>query len=168
MRSTILFFLTIGCTALPQEQVSPEYKISSEIYQTYNIPYDYDPRSVEMSVPPAPMNQFVEKWKEQVGEDFRPRDSYSIPVVSPSEMEKLLLKMKRSEIEDIAKNLYLQNSRFNVKCVGQKEMRGNEDYFLVLDSDDLTRIRLEILEVYRLRGEKGKTSMPLITLPSFL
>ena len=156
MRYAVLFIFTLGCTALPQEQVEPEYKISSELYQTYNLPYEREPHSVEMSVPAQPVKQFIETWKAQEGEDFNPRASYTIPVVSPSEMKRLLGKMKREEIEDIARSLYLQNSRFNVRCVGQKEMKGHDDYFLVLDSDDLTRIRLDILEVYRLRGGDRK------------
>jgi len=164
-----MIFLMTGCSLTAQKQEAPEYKISSEIYQTYKIPYEKEPRSVEMAVPSAPVRNFVDAWKADHGEDFRTPASYSIPVVSPMEMDRLLTKMKKEEIEDIAKSLYLQNSRFNVKCVGQKEMADHEDIFLVLESEDLARIRLEILEVYRLRGGDRKDFLatdytPLIPL----
>jgi hypothetical protein len=160
MKSFILIFLAVGCASSVQKQESPEYKISSELYQTYKTPLEKKTNSVEMMVPDAPVINFAKVWKADLGEDFLLRKSFSIPVVSPSEMKPLLQKMKKEEIDDIARSLYLQNSRFNVMCVGKKEIQGHEDYFLVLESEDLTRIRLEIQEVFRLRGGKREHFFP--------
>lgn len=168
MKFFILIFL-VGCASLVQEQEAPEYKISSELYQTYKIPFEKEDHSLEMVVPGPPVKRFVDAWKADQGEEFSPRSSYTIPVVSPSEMKRLLTKIKKEEIDEIARSFYLQNSRFNVKCVGQKEIKNHEDYFLVLESEDLARIRLEILEIYRLRGGKREDFLatdytPLIPL----
>lgn len=152
MKFFLLMILISACATSVQRQESVEYKISSDLYQTYNIPYAKEARSVEMTVPEAPVSRFVEDLRSNQGEEFQTRKPFTIPVVSPSEMEKLLTQMKKEEIDDIAKSLYLQNSRFNVKCLGQKEINNHDDFFLVLESEDLTRVRLEILEVFRLRG----------------
>lgn len=169
MKFFILICLTISCARVIQKQESAEFKISSDIYQSYKIPYEKEERSIEMTVPVAPLVRFIEAWNAEHAEDLLPRNEYSIPVVSPSEMNQLLTKMKKEEIDGIARSFFIQNSRFNVKCVGQKEMKNHDDYFLVLESEDLARIRIEILEVYRLRGGDRKDFLatdytPLIPL----
>lgn len=152
MRLILTLIFITGCASSVQRQEAPEYKISSALYQTHRIPFRTSPRTLEMALPEAPVRNFLDQVSAERGDEFQRSKDFTVPVVSPREMTALLKKMKKEEIDSIARSLHIQNSRFNVRCLGSRPTGASEDIFLVLDSDDLKRIRLEILEVFRLRG----------------
>lgn len=150
-----IFLLLFSCGSIQQEEQT-EYIISSDVYHTYRIPFQSFPDSLRMVLPQDAVQGFYREWSPDHPEVQTPPETFSIPVVSPSEMKRLTELMSKEEIEKFAKESFIQNSRFNVVCIGQEESGKDLDYFMVLESEELTKIRLELLEVYRRRGGERK------------
>lgn len=150
----LLLLLLFSCASIQREEET-EFLISSDVYDTFRVPFRSFPNSLEMVVPQEPVKSFFVEWSQD-HPDVTPPELYSIPVVSPREMERLKKFIKKEEIEKFAKESFLQNSRFNVICIGQTETTAGLDYFIVLESEELTKIRLEILEIFRIRGGDRK------------
>lgn len=140
---TFLILLLFACARVQkQEDTLPQ--IDAEINRSFQEEFRSFPDSLRLVLPQKPLERFQQEW----GEVDNPPALYTLPVISPEEMKVLKKFITQAEIEEHARASYLQNSSYNVLCLGQEE----DDLFLVLESDDLLKLRLEYFDLFRLRG----------------
>lgn len=153
---TLLALLLVSC-AHKQEQQKTGPQMSPEINQSHRISFRSFPDSLRLVPPQGPLQRFQKDW----GEIDHPPQLYTLPVISPQEMKVLQKLITHEEIEEHARSSYLQNSRYNVLCIGQE----GRDTFLVLESEDLLNLRLEYYDLYRLRGGDPQDFHPVEYTP---
>jgi 2'-5' RNA ligase len=97
-----------------------------------------------------------------VKKPLKNRGEAHITVVTPPEFDQVLkpVGITMDDINRLANKLWIQRAEFKVKCVGRARTRLNnyengdvdEVYFIVVESEDLLKIREEIQKMYISKG----------------
>ncbi|MFZ4713528.1 MAG: 2'-5' RNA ligase family protein [Bacteriovoracaceae bacterium] len=135
----------------PPSMIVESYSINKAIFETKKIPMkshngkkEFE-RYLSMELPYAPVKALYQDLQKRLGKKLITRKEAHITVITPVEFDEALSsKLTMSKIEEIAKKYDIQNSPFTIKCLGRAEVKGNETYYLVVESEALTKIRSEI------------------------
>ncbi len=151
--SFILAFLLTACSGAEKDY---KYQIASDVYQTLNIAFKPHADSLKMMVRDWPLVHLHKQWlKDHPSADNLPQEFF-IPVLNKEEYKILREHLSKDEIESVAKENFLQNSRFDIKCIGKMdyEVKGGQEseYFVRLESDDLIKIRYNLKKLYLHKG----------------
>ena len=122
----------------------PPFDLDAAIYATSNLSFesvsgnDY----LSMNVPYAPAHKIDVELMRRLGKTLRDRNEAHITVITPPEYQSISAQISMTEIKPLAKSLNLQSSKFEVRCLGRGQIKGNlETYYLVVVSDDLVTFR---------------------------
>jgi hypothetical protein len=159
MIKLFMVLLLFGCANRSREIGAQ--KFSDEIYQNLNLPYLPAEDSLRMLIRKEPLLEFYNKWDYPAKNELSPPDDFFITVIYPSEYKVLLTKLSKNEIDLIAKGKHIQNSRFNIICIGKYQ----DDFLLPVNSDDLVRIRMTLNELYLKRGGDSTAFNPTLYRP---
>lgn len=146
----LIFFFSLSAFAA-------QFSVDASIYQNSALAFNSHRNYLTMEINYPPVSRLYRQVVEQFNIELISRGEAHITVITPVEFDKVLKKkISIKEIEKIAKEQRIQESSFEVKCVGlgkvvldQKEAR---TYFIVVQSDDLLRIRKEIKDLFVKNG----------------
>ena len=113
-------------------------------YLTMNLPYE-------------PVRGLWEQMEKKLGKRLINRGEAHITVITPPEFTSGLdKKVSIQEIHNIAKKMKIQKSNFDVLCIGsgKKKIDGKleETFFVVVQSNDLMKIRKAVQKLFVKRG----------------
>lgn len=113
-------------------------------YLTMNLPFD-------------PMRALLEQVQRRDGVVLKSRGEAHITVITPVEFWEVLKdRVSMDEIDAIAREAGIQESSFQVVCLGKGEAevagRIESTYFVVVSSDDLISIRESVRDLFVSRG----------------
>lgn len=111
---------------------------------------------LSMNLPYEPFQQIREQLEQMLGKKLTNRDEAHITVITPPEYDVLKSKINIQEINQIAMEMHLQKSKYKPLCIGQGELKLNnqfeQTYYVVVASEALFAIRQKIEDIYVLRG----------------
>lgn len=152
----------LGLLFAPQAPFWGVFTIDTTIYSTSELslsgPQDQRERyylAQSISFPPV---QNLRKDIEAAQEiTLKHRGEAHITVITPPEYHEVLSEfISRQEIDQLADAFNLQESHFNIRCLGRgavkKEESEKETYFLVVQSPRLYEFRRKIQVLYEARG----------------
>jgi hypothetical protein len=175
----LICFIIITFNALANSKEIPkiEFTLEKSIFETQKIPFKSHQGKKEfdtyltMELPFAPVEKLLKELEKKIGKKLKTRKEAHITVVTPTEyFHKLSPIISMNKIENIAKNLKIQNSPFKVVCLGKAQVKKDETYFLIIESEALLKIRSEITKEFIMnRGPTGlfrpiKDYFPHITI----
>jgi 2'-5' RNA ligase len=104
-----------------------------------------------------PIKEFLERVDRYSYRPLKNRNEAHITLITPVEFKDDLSKyISIKEINQIAEKLNVQQSSYKPICLGRGSADQNtrylETYFIVVESDDLLKIRKEIAALYKSRG----------------
>jgi 2'-5' RNA ligase len=116
-----------------------------------------------LDLPYEPYRQVLEQLQRRLLVDdkvskgvLQSRGEAHVTVVTPPEFSRLQSHMAISEIDEISRQMKIQDSRLEGVCLGegQAEINGRREftYFVVVRSNDLLGIRREIEKTFRRKG----------------
>jgi 2'-5' RNA ligase len=110
-----------------------------------------------MSVKYTPAKNLFDQLSLLTNKKLKNREEAHITVVTPVEYFNVLKHhISIKQINNIAKNYYLQSSSFEVICLGKGSVKLSkqieENYFIVINSEDLITIREEIKKAFIQNG----------------
>lgn len=165
------FLITLGLQAndLP-------FSISRSIYDHNKLPFihhvgkgKYD-NFLSMQLSFEPVKKLFNDILKEEKRLFQSRGEAHITVVTPVEFyNSLSSKMTIDEINKIGIKNNIQNSKFEILCLGKGQARidqkTEENYFIVVSSETLLNIRKEIAELFYRRGGKKTDFNPIHYFP---
>lgn len=118
---------------------------------------------LSMEIPFAPIDNLRRKLEWDLRVELKTRGEAHITVINPQEAQKLASKLPIDVINEMTKEV-IQTSSWTPVCIGKGTaiIDGNEEHalFLVVDSDDLRKLRLSIYEKFlALGGDKNDFSV---------
>ncbi len=122
-------------------------------YQTMNLPFD-------------PVLELHQRWVEQEKIKLIHRGEAHITVITPIEFWNVLKPqgVTIQEIQNISKDQHLQNSKFQIICLGsgQASLNGKleKTFYLVVESEDLLRLRQKIQDLFLSKGGSKNKFQP--------
>lgn len=137
------------------------FEVSSEALKASHLPQlshegpgPFD-TYLTMNLPFSPYSELRKQIEKKTGA-LKHRGEAHITVITPIEYFQVLkpIGVTIQEINEIARKQKIQNSRFRLVCVGLGKFQNFETYYVVIESDDLLRIREEIASLYRQKGGK--------------
>lgn len=110
-----------------------------------------------MEVPYTPVKSLYKELSNRSNLPLITRGEAHITVITPPEYYgELKAYITMDEIDQIAKEMNIQKSQFNVKCLGSGALAidGKEEktFYIVVESQDLLNIRQRILDTIQARG----------------
>lgn len=134
-------------------------------------PYD---SYVTMDIPHLPVLKTCKAIESAIGRKLTNRGEAHITVITPPEFTGILKSaLTMAEINDIAKEHRIQESSFDILCIGSGnrdlETVNEETFFFVVQSPDLLKIRKKIAEAFEAAGGikgafKPESFFPHITI----
>lgn len=158
-----LIFSLFILTSIAQA-ASQKFYLSEQVYKNSKLPFQshQGPGAfasyLVMDVKYPPVADLYKQLLVAIkGVSLINRGEAHITVVTPVEYTEILKsKLSMTEIDDIAKKNKIQDSKFEVVCVGKGSLEVNsktEDaYYVVVRSPDLLKIREEIQKLFIMKG----------------
>lgn len=110
-----------------------------------------------MNINYAPVKELYNDFIKDQSLKLKNRGEAHITVITPVEYgDRLAGFMTIDEINKIAGEFSIQDSKFQVKCLGEGKSRKDKTYYIVVVSDDLLEIRKRIEQLYLERGGDSK------------
>jgi hypothetical protein len=156
----LIFVLIISCSHKREEQVE-DYSVSENLFDNFKLGPDFEGRP-EIKIMEAPVKSLQAKLVQDYPEAelFGSNDS-KMQIMTPFEYQQLRSVLSENEIHEIAKKSFLQNSRFTVRCIGKDFGKASgEEYFILVDSNDVIRYRLRLLHAYLEKGGESERFFP--------
>ena len=125
-----------------------------------------------MNLPYAPVQKLYKQVEAFEGGRLKNRGEAHITVITPVEFWNVLKPqgLTMQEIQKIALAQKIQESRFEVSCLGQgrAQVKGHTEktYYVVVQSKNLLRIRTLVQELFLKKGGKASAFRPQKLLPS--
>lgn len=122
-------------------------------YQTMNLPFD-------------PVLELHQRWVEQEKIKLIHRGEAHITVITPIEFWNVLKPqgVTIQEIQKISQDQHLQNSKFQIICLGsgQASLNGKleKTFYLVVESEDLLRLRQKVQDLFLSKGGSKNKFQP--------
>jgi hypothetical protein len=132
------------------------FNTKDEPFKTHQGPGAFD-TYLTMEVPYLPVNAIYKKIIQRSGVQILTREEAHVTVIGPVEFDKQLRGyIDMNEIDQMAKDLKIQESEFTIVCLGSAEKFKNgkffKTYYLVLDSPALFNLRSQILNSIIISG----------------
>ncbi len=155
--------LFLGISLLSAASHAEVIKVSSAILRTETSPFEthsgagpFDSYLV-MNIPFEPVKRTFDALNKSCGGHLVNRNEAHITVITPPEYNEILKNyVSMDEINAIALQSKIQNSKFTLKCLGRGRAllsdNWEETYYLVVQSSDLVRIRSTIFKKYISKG----------------
>lgn len=120
---------------------------------------------LQMNLPFDPMNDLLNQVESLEGVRLKSRGEAHITVVTPVEYWDILKeKISMEEINEVARNFQIQNSNFQIECLGRGEAKIKNKlertYYVVVSSSDLVDLRSQINEMFISRGGNSSAFNP--------
>lgn len=159
MKLLYLLVLTIvACAQVEQNEDAP-YLVDAAIYQNFKLPAPVEFASLSINLREGPFSELHRSWIQDYPEAKHLPDSFRIDALTAREYALLSGAMGQDEVKALARRRQLQNSRFTVRCIGehQIEVAGKEEqqYFIVVSSSDLLRLRIALQQRYQQVKQPG-------------
>ena len=150
-------------SAFAKDLVKMQFTIDKSILETKKIPFKSHQGKKEfdtyltMELPFAPIEKLLHELEKKIGKKLISRKEAHITVVTPVEYMQILSPiLSMNKIENIAKNLNIQSSPFKIKCLGKAQVKKDETYYLVVESEALQKVRSQITKEFIMdRGPMG-------------
>ncbi len=127
--------------------------ITARIYN--EMPFRANSSYVAMNIDSSGIESLREELQSRYHIALKSRGESHITLITPLEMKVLRTKLAPKEINDVVRPK-IQSSKFDVVCVGKGELQQGErnlaTYFLVVRSEDLMNLRIEILKAFQAKG----------------
>ena len=156
----LFIFLVVGVSKASSEK----YTIDKQIYEGSSVEFlqhqgngKFD-NYLSMNLPFAPMKALFSQVQANENVELKNRGEAHITVVTPIEYWEALRphQISMQEINDIASKYQIQDSKFEVVCLGRgvASINGKTEttYFAVVKSQDLIKIRQEIFKIFLSKG----------------
>lgn len=132
---------------------SDSLNITARIHQ--EMPFRPKGSYVAMNIDPTTIEPIKEELQRRYNTVLKSRGESHITLITPPEMKVLRTRLTAKEINDIVKPK-IQSSKFDVVCIGNGEITQGQKtlltYFLVVRSEDLMNLRIEILKAFQNKG----------------
>lgn len=121
---------------------------------------------LQMNLPFEPMVNLKKQVEQIEGVTLKTRGEAHITVVTPVEYWNILKsKISIEEINRIAEQMDIQNSTFEIVCLGRGQLNLAKTYFVVVTSEDLTNIRKAVQNAFISKGGSPTVFDPLNFYP---
>jgi 2'-5' RNA ligase len=90
------------------------------------------------------VSSLIEKIERSEGLELKSRNEVHVTALTPIEYGKVQSHISIGQINQIAKNLRIQNSKIELRCLGVGRKAQMKTFYIVLASDSLLKIRKEI------------------------
>jgi len=177
--STVLLTLMMTFSFALQAKAQITFPLSSEIFDGNSVkfiphkgPGIYD-SYLTMNLPFKPMKQFMEQFQPQPSTALKSRGEAHITVVTPLEYwyELKPYNVTIHQLNQLAQKMKIQKSSFTVQCMGRGEAQidgqNQQTYFVVVQSEDLLRIRHAIQALVR-KSDNGLSKFDADTFYSHI
>lgn len=150
--------------ALVQSAYSFDYQLDAKVLEGTAAPFIEHSGSgqwdnyLTMNLPFEPMADLFEQVVITEKKQLVNRGEAHITVITPVEYWQILRPQAVSidEVNQIARDMNIQKSRFEVICLGRGEVKIGgqleQSYFVVVKSEGLIKIRKKIKDLYLLKG----------------
>jgi 2'-5' RNA ligase len=171
MRYLCSFILTSNVASTTELHLDRKIKDASPVpFKSISGTGEFD-TWLQMTLPYRPMVDLLNQVRRVEHISLRNRGEAHITVVTPVEFWKVLRPhgITGNAIDGIAREMNIQASRFEVLCLGKgvAKIHGKLEkaYYVVVQSDDLIRIRKKIQELLVSRGGNPEDFEPLNYFP---
>jgi len=119
-----------------------------------------------MNLPWEPLSALRSQIENELKIVLKHRGEAHITVITPVEYDQgLKEKLPISAIEQIASKRQLQKMKWQAICIGEWIKDNLKNYYVVVKSDDLTRLRQEIAQEFYRRGGAREKFNPDLFFP---
>jgi 2'-5' RNA ligase len=147
-----LFITTLLSLAAAAPTSTSAFTVSKSIYDTASIRFQNRGSYLQMTLNYAPVHELYEQVQAMDSGDLANRGEAHITVLKPDEYRTLASTLGKGRIEDVAKQLKLQESKFSVTCVGKGSSGSDYVYYLVVTSPALVNIRKALAKAHVDKG----------------
>ena len=163
MRSSLLLGLLIFVSAVVTVNAQSVVYLDTQIYDGASQPFiehlgtGFFQSYLTINLPYSPVRSLWKQLEEKLGRSLISRGEGHITVITPPEFTDVLSKkITIQEIHQLAKKMKIQEAEFDVLCIGngKKTIEGTieETFFIVVQSEDLLKIRKSVRDLYVARG----------------
>ena len=158
-----LYILII--TALSTQAADRKLDLSDDIYKNEQVEFITYPDYVAINLTYTPIENLLNQLKKDLKLKLDSRGEAHITLITPIEFNKVLAqKLKISELNELAKEMDIQDSSFKVICLGrgEKVIRDvkESNFFVVIKSDKLFDYRKKVEELFIKNGGKEGLFLP--------
>lgn len=161
MKWTLISFIILLCGFSRADF----FTISQDIYQNSTLPFLPHDSYLIMNVNYSPVKKMVEQINNQRSIPLKNRGESHVTVITPVEYQNILKKkLSIAEINALAKEHKIQDSKFEMTCVGKGtvEIEGKEEstFYIVVKSPALLSIRKKIQQAFIKKGGTENAFVP--------
>lgn len=151
-----------------QTQAAPlTLHLSRQIHQhskmpflTFEGPGPFD-TYLSMNLPAGPVEKVLQQLQQNYNPLLKGRGEAHITVITPPEYHQVLrTKISIAEINQLARELHLQDQPFEVLGLGSARVGQEEAFFLLVKAPGLLKIRKEIAALFSARGGHLQNFVP--------
>lgn len=152
MRSPSWFTVLLFLLGLNPDPTLPHMTFDPALLQTAALPVMTNAASTQlaMTIPDAPVDAVLRQVEAATGLRLIDPGKAHVTVVTPPEFAVLGRLLTMAEIHTLAANL--QETSFEVVCVGRGQKGERQTFFLVMRSAGLVSIRRDVAALFRERG----------------
>jgi hypothetical protein len=155
LRFLVLFVLLAGCAQAPSQG---PLNLNREIFRNgwkplkSNMGIGPNETYLAMDINYGPVQKLREELEREQQIKLQHGGEAHLTVITPAEYQTLKRHLWMTDINTIAKRHYIQDSRFEVICLGKAQTKKELTYYLVVKSEDLVLIRQEIHKAFIKKG----------------
>ncbi len=163
-RLFIIFYI-LTLTSLSIHSADLKLDLSDDIYKNEQVEFIAHSNYVAINLNYAPVESLLNQLKEELKLKLLSRGEAHITLITPIEFNKALAqKLKISELNELAKEMDIQDSSFEVICLGrgEKVIRDEKEsnFFVVTKSDKFLEYRKKVEELFIKKGGKEGLFLP--------
>jgi hypothetical protein len=111
---------------------------------------------LEVKLSYTPFAELRKEVEREEGVNLKNRGEAHITVVTPPEYKKMQNRISMQEINQIAKNLQMEEAPIKLICIGKgQKLEGPQlesTYYVVIQADRLFEVRRKIAQTYQMKG----------------
>jgi len=153
-------------TPLKTAKAASTLSISDNVYRTDRVNYEVHmgPKPfqswIQQTLDFAYVKPLFDQVQKMIKKPLTSRGEAHITLITPPEYDQVLKPagITMDDLNKLAVKMWIQKAEFKVKCLGRARVplkyptEADEVYFIVVESDDLLKIREEIQKMYISRG----------------
>ena len=177
---TTIYAMIAALTISLAAQAAPEnLTLSSKVQEGTEVPFIKHAGNgamdsyLSMNLPYPPMSELFTQVQSQTPEELKSRGEAHITVITPVEFSQELKPygVTIQQINQIAEELQIQSSKFDIVCLGMGEAevsgKSEQTYFVVVKSEDLLKIRQQIEDLVH-ESDEGQSKFKADTFYSHI
>ena len=142
-----------------------ELDLSDNLYKNEKVEFITYTHYVAMNLNYAPVKNLFNQLMQESKLKLHSRGEAHVTLITPIEFNKALAqKLKISELNELATEMDIQNSAFEVTCLGRGEKiirdKKESNFFIVIKSDKLLEYRKKVEELFLKKGGKEGLFLP--------